>query len=394
MKRRKRRLVAALMLAVLVTTVQGAGAVVTGSIFGPGSQSFPIAVTTLKNLGGDQNAALGQRFAAVLSRDLDLSGYFRVLDPKTFIEDPQSSGLDAGETDFVGWAAIGAQAVVKGGITVTGDTVSIEFRMFDVPGRSEVSQVGKRYSGSKADLPRMAHKAADGILEFLTGERGPFDSMIALVSTGGARLKDVYRYTFDMDAPARVTDERSIVVTPRWKPDARAILFTSYRQLSAVHDLLAGRLPYRLLRQGEAPRDRLLEWFRDDVSSVLLATTSFWQGVDVPGEALSLVVIDRLPFTPPDDPILSARTEAAARAGRSGFEDVQLPRAAMLLKQGFGRLLRSETDRGVVAILDRRLVTKPYGRYLQAALPDVPRLSDPAGVAAFLGVRIGEQRLG
>jgi hypothetical protein len=95
-------------------------------------------------------------------------------------------------------------------------TVSIELRLFDVPGRCEVSQVGKRYSGAKAALPRMAHKAADGILEFLTGERGPFDSMIALVSTGGSRLKDVYRFTFDMDAPARVTDERSIVVTPRW----------------------------------------------------------------------------------------------------------------------------------------------------------------------------------
>jgi ATP-dependent DNA helicase DinG len=165
-------------------------------------------------------------------------------------------------------------------------------------------------------------------------------------------------------------------------------LFTSYRQLTAVYDLVAGRLPFRVLRQGEAPRDRLLEWFRDDVHSVLLATTSFWQGVDVPGEALSLVVIDRLPFTPPDDPILSARTEAVARAGRSGFEEVQLPRAAMLLKQGFGRLLRSETDRGVVAILDRRLVTKGYGAYLRAALPDVPRLGDPAEVAEFLGVGI------
>jgi TolB protein len=225
-----KRAIAALTFAVLVTTVQGAGAVVTGSIFGPGSQSFPIAVPTLKNLGGDQGSALGQRFAAVLSRDLDLSGYFRVLDPKTFIEDPQSAGLTAGETDFVGWAAIGAQAVVKGAITVAGDTVSIEFRMFDVPGRSEVAQVAKRYSGAKADLSRMAHKAADGILEFLTGERGPFDSMIALVSTGGGRLKDVYRFTFDMDAPARVTDERTIIVTPRWKPDARSILFTSYRQ--------------------------------------------------------------------------------------------------------------------------------------------------------------------
>jgi len=99
MKRPKRRLVAALTLAVLVATVRGAGAVVTGSIFGPGSQSFPIAVTTLKNLGGDQNAALGQRFGAVLARDLDLSGYFRVLDPKTFIEDPQTSGITADQID-------------------------------------------------------------------------------------------------------------------------------------------------------------------------------------------------------------------------------------------------------------------------------------------------------
>ncbi len=217
-------------LMALVLSASGVGAVVTGSIFGPGSASLPIAVTALKNQGGDQGSALGQRFAAVLSRDLDLSGYFRLVDPKTFIEDPQTSGITAADIDFVGWAAIGAQAVVKGAITVTGDSVSIEFRLFDVPGRSEVAQVGKRYSGAKGDLPRMAHKAADGILEFLTGERGPFDSMIALVSTGGGRLKDVYRFTFDMDAPARVTDERSIVVSPHWRPDARAILFTSYRQ--------------------------------------------------------------------------------------------------------------------------------------------------------------------
>lgn len=218
-------------LALLVGVLVGAGpgqAVVTGQIFGPGSASFPIAVMPLKNLGGDSSGALGQRFAAVLSRDLDLSGYFRLIDPKTFIED-QSSGITAGEIDFVGWSAIGAQAVMKGGVTVTGDTVTVEFRLFDVPGRTEVAQVGKRYSGAKADLPRMAHKAADGILEFLTGERGPFDSMIALVSTSG-RLKDIYRYTFDMEAPVRATDERTIVVSPRWRPDMRAILFTSYRQ--------------------------------------------------------------------------------------------------------------------------------------------------------------------
>ncbi len=171
--------------------------------------------------------------------------------------------------------------------------------------------------------------------------------------------------------------------------DGRALcLFTSYRQLESVYDLLAGRLPFRLLRQGEAPRERLLEWFREDVSSVLLATASFWQGVDVPGEALSLVVIDRLPFAPPDEPLISARSEAAERNGRSGFELVQLPRAALLLKQGFGRLLRSETDRGVVAILDRRLVEKSYGRFLRAALPDVERLTTPDEVRAFLGVEV------
>ncbi len=161
-------------------------------------------------------------------------------------------------------------------------------------------------------------------------------------------------------------------------------LFASYRQMGAVFDLVAGRIPYRVLRQGEAPRDRLLRDFREDVSSVLFATTSFWQGVDVPGESLSLVVIDKLPFAPPDDPLVSARCERAGREGRPGFAEVQLPRAAMMLKQGFGRLLRSEDDRGVVAVLDRRIALASYGPYLLGSLPAVPRLDDPTEVAAFL----------
>jgi TolB protein len=207
-----------------------ARAVVTGQIFGPGSESFPIAVVPLKNLGGDTGGALGARFAQVLSRDLDLSGYFRMLDPKTFVEDPQASGVTANEIDFVGWAAIGAQALVKGGITLAGDTVTVEVRLFDVPGRHDVPQASKRYSGARGDLPRMAHKTADTILEFLTGERGPFDSMIALVSNRSGRLKDIYRLSFDQDEPTKVTDERSLVVLPRWRPDAHAILFGSYRE--------------------------------------------------------------------------------------------------------------------------------------------------------------------
>ena len=220
----------AVALAAALGWAGSARAVVTGQIFGPGSQSFPIAVVPLKNLGGDTGGALGARFAQVLSRDLDLSGYFRLLDPKTFVEDPQGSGITAAEIDFVGWAAIGAQALVKGGITAAGDAVTVEVRLFDVPGRQDVPQASKRYTGPRAELARMAHKTADTILEFLTGERGPFDSAIALVSTRSGRLKDVFRFTFEQDEPTRVTDERSLVVTPRWRPDDHALLFTSYRE--------------------------------------------------------------------------------------------------------------------------------------------------------------------
>lgn len=217
----------------LVVAVAGRGApalaVVTGAIYGPGSESFPIAVMPLRNLGGDTGGSLGARFARALSRDLQLSGYFRLVDPSTFIEGPDS-GLTVSEIDFVGWGALGAQALLKGSIAVGGDALTVEVRLFDVPGRQEVPQVGRRFTGPRSDLPRMAHKTADAILEVLTGERGPFDSAIALISTRGGRLKDVHRFTFDMDEPVRVTDERSIVVNPRWRPDARAILFTSYRE--------------------------------------------------------------------------------------------------------------------------------------------------------------------
>jgi TolB protein len=218
------------VLIALIARAPEAGAVVTGSIYGPGSEAFPIAIMPPKNQGGDAGGALAARFASILSRDLELSGYFRLVDPRTFIEDPQASGISAAEIDFVGWAALGAQALVKGAISDAGETVTLEVRLFDVPGRQEVAQVGRRFSGPRGDLPRMAHKTADAILEFLTGERGPFDSAIALVSTRSGRLKDVYRYTFDLDEPVRVTDERSIVVNPRWRPDARALLFTSYRE--------------------------------------------------------------------------------------------------------------------------------------------------------------------
>lgn len=171
--------------------------------------------------------------------------------------------------------------------------------------------------------------------------------------------------------------------------EGRALVLTSsYRALDAYRDHVRGRVPYEVLVQGEAPRERLLERFRDEVDSVLIATATFWQGVDVPGEALSLLVIDKLPFSAPGDPLHEARCEAVERAGGDWFRDYALPTAMLQLRQGFGRLIRGHADRGVVAILDPRLVTKPYGRAFLAALPRCPLATDPAAVRGFFGDRL------
>ena len=148
---------------------------------------------------------------------------------------------------------------------------------------------------------------------------------------------------------------------------------------------VCGRVPYEVLVQGDAPRERLLERFRAEVDSVLLATATFWQGVDVPGESLSLLVIDKLPFSAPGDPLHEARCEAVEAGGGDWFRDFALPTAMLQLRQGFGRLIRGHADRGVVAILDPRLRTRAYGRAFLAALPHCPLVDDRAAVAAFFG---------
>jgi ATP-dependent DNA helicase DinG len=171
--------------------------------------------------------------------------------------------------------------------------------------------------------------------------------------------------------------------------EGRALVLTSsYRALDAYRERIRGRVPYDVLVQGEAPRERLLERFRAEVGSVLLATSTFWQGVDVPGESLSLLVIDKLPFSAPGDPLHEARCEAVERVGGDWFMDYALPTAMLQLRQGFGRLIRGHSDRGVVAILDPRLRTKGYGRAFIGALPRCPVAEDPAAVAAFFGNRI------
>jgi ATP-dependent DNA helicase DinG len=160
------------------------------------------------------------------------------------------------------------------------------------------------------------------------------------------------------------------------------LLFASHRALREAADVLRGG-PWPLFVQGEAPRHVLLQRFRDSGNGVLLGTASFREGVDVAGDALSVVVIDKLPFAAPDDPVFEARLDAIRRAGGNPFRDEQLPQAVIALKQGAGRLIRTETDRGVLVLCDPRLVGKSYGRVFLDSLPPLPRTRDVGDVRAF-----------
>jgi len=162
------------------------------------------------------------------------------------------------------------------------------------------------------------------------------------------------------------------------------VLFTSYSMLNRISSELAERVPYRILIQGKSgSRDAILEQFREDTSSILCGTRSFWEGVDVPGESLSLVIIDKMPFAPPNDPLLQARVKACEEEGGNGFKDIQLPEAIAVLRQGVGRLIRNNKDRGVMAILDSRIYQKFYGREVVKNLPPAPIRDDLAEVRWF-----------
>ncbi len=169
------------------------------------------------------------------------------------------------------------------------------------------------------------------------------------------------------------------------KTDGRAfVLFTSYRGMNEVYDRLADRLKWTVLRQGDMPKQAILEQFKRDVHSVLFATASFWEGVDVQGEALSCVILVKLPFMVPDDPVTQAKIEAIRRAGGNDFAGYMLPEAILRLKQGFGRLIRTRADRGIVAILDPRVKAKGYGARFLRSLPKCREIGSLENVDLFL----------
>ena len=168
------------------------------------------------------------------------------------------------------------------------------------------------------------------------------------------------------------------------------LLFTSLRAMQRAHDILMAQLErnqieFPLMLHGEGSRNELLDRFRQHGNAILLGSQSFWEGVDVRGEALSLVVIDKLPFASPDDPVLAARLAQITRQGRNAFMEYQLPRTVINLKQGAGRLIRDETDRGVLMICDPRLISKSYGKRIWQSLPPFRRTRELQDAVNFFG---------
>ncbi|HEY7500273.1 MAG TPA: ATP-dependent DNA helicase [Vicinamibacterales bacterium] len=303
----------------------------------------------------------------------------------------------------------------------------------DVP--EDVIALGRRASEIRDDLKFLLRANDPGYVFFLeTRGRGTFlraspidvsstirdlliDRMDATVLTSATlTVDDSFDYVRGRLGVTRATElkldsefdyrRQSILYLPRRIPDPRQpdfvaaaareivsilqrtsgrafVLFTSYANLREVHRLASTELEFPILVQGTAPRSALLRDFKATPNAVLLATSSFWQGVDVVGEALSCVIIDKLPFASPGDPITAARVEAIGARGGSAFGEYQIPLAILALKQGLGRLLRHRQDRGVLAVLDPRLKTMGYGRRFLASLPPAPVTQDLGDIARF-----------
>ncbi len=234
---------------------QGAGAgPITMRIEGPGGQLSTIAVSGLKNLGGDDDHHVGSAFVSTLKRDLELSGYFRIIDPHAYIEDPQTSGFELGQFNFADWRSINADFVVKGSVSANGPGVKLTAYLYDVA--SQRRMMGKNYTGDAGDVRRMARRFADAILDAATGQKGPFDSKLAFVSTQGGRFKEIYTQTIDGQDLFKLTDNPTINLFPSFDLSTRYVLYLSYKSMAPALYLadLNGRSEVRI----DSPHGRVI----------------------------------------------------------------------------------------------------------------------------------------
>jgi TolB protein len=199
-------------------------------IIGGKAQAWPVAVAGLKNLGGDDSQAISSQFDRILSRDLMLSGYYTLVDPHTFIEDPQKSGYELGQFNFDDWKSIRAAFLVKGSVQVSGGKVQLTARLFDV--YQQRSMMGKTFNGEPEEVPRMARRFADAVLEAVTYTKGPFDSKLAFVSTRHGRFKEIFTQTIDGEDLFQVTNNPTINLFPMWDHNADQLIYLSYKTMA------------------------------------------------------------------------------------------------------------------------------------------------------------------
>jgi ATP-dependent DNA helicase DinG len=281
---------------------------------------------------------------------------------------------DDGEvSDVVRWIDVRSRSVSLGASPVdVGAT--LRARLFDrvptVIATSATLATANSFHFAKARLG-----APPDVDELVVASPFDFASRAALYVAGD--MPDPGDPAFDAAAADRVAELLKIT------GGGAFVLCTSNRAMKSIHGRLAGRTDLPLLVQGERPKHVLLSRFRSSGSAVLVATMSFWEGVDVPGWALRLVVLDKIPFAPPNDPVVAARCARIDKEGGSGFAQYSVPTAAMTLKQGFGRLIRSQRDAGIVAILDSRIARRGYGRMLLASLPPALRVRDLSQLETF-----------
>jgi len=215
-----------------------------GEIVGSGGQKFPIAVSPLRNIGGSTADAgrFSTGIADAIVHDLELSGWFRVIDRSSYIESAQKSGITLGTFDLKDWSTLGAEGLVKGGFSAQGDEITVELRLFDVFQSKE--RIAKRYTGGVRQFRRIAHKFVDEIINQFTGIPGVFNTQIAYVSNSGGRFKEVYLSHLDGSEKSQVTDNRTINLSPSWGPNGRTILYSSFKDRSQtlyLRDLDGGK---------------------------------------------------------------------------------------------------------------------------------------------------------